>query len=371
MVMGATDAGLYNARIDKLRQQIAKNEMNGCILVPGPNIRYYTGVSSFLLERPFLLLVPKAGQIHLVAPSLESGPYRRTDIGIVVHSWDDGEGPSHALEDAANQLSINGSWGVEGRVPFQFLNQLLKHARPELIDAEPILQAVREIKEPKEQQILQRAASILSKSFIRFPHLIKPNMTELELASKAKTEIYANGAEYVGDVLVESGLMAADPHHQPSTKKIRSKESIVIDTSCTVSGYFADITRTFIIGKDEGFEDLYQSVLEAQEAAIEASAPGATVGSVDYAARERLRRAQVDKYFIHRTGHGLGLEVHEAPYVVPNGEEKLLESMVFTVEPGVYIPEKMGVRIEDDVVITKSGCKVMTKALPKEFGWWK
>ena len=112
-------------------------------------------------------------------------------------------------------------------------------------------------------------------------------------------------------------------------------------------------------------------MLEAQQSAIEASRPGVTVGSVDHAARERLRQAGVEKYFIHRTGHGLGLEVHEAPYVIPNGNEELRASMVFTVEPGAYIPQKMGVRIEDDVSVTGDRCKLMTKTLPKQYGWWK
>jgi Xaa-Pro dipeptidase len=369
--MSAKNVDLYRARIEKLKHRIAENDMNGCILAPGPNIRYYTGVSSFLLERPFLLLVPTHGEIHLVAPTLESGPYLRTDIGIIVHSWNDSEGPSHALEDASSQLSINGRWGVEGRVPFQYLHQLMKHARPELTDAETILQGLREIKEPKEVQMLQRAASILSKSFEKIFNLIKPGITEFELANHVKNEVYSNGAESVDDVLIQSGPMAADPHHQPSTKKIRRKESLVVDATCTVSGYFADITRTFMLGRDRNFEGLYQNVLEAQQAAIEASSPGVTVGSVDHAARERLRQASVDKYFIHRTGHGLGLEVHEAPYIIPNGKEELRMSMVFTVEPGAYVPRKMGVRIEDDVLVAKEGCKVMTDRLPKQFGWWK
>jgi len=188
--MSARDAGLFRARIEKLRERIAENDMNGCILAPGPNIRYYTGVSSFLLERPFLLLVPKDGENHLVAPTLESGPYRRTNFGIIIHSWDDGEGPSHALEDASNQLSISGRWGVEGRAPFQFIHQLLKHARPELTDVEHILQGLREIKEPKKVQILQRAASILSKSFEKIFNLIKPGITEFELANHVKNEVY-------------------------------------------------------------------------------------------------------------------------------------------------------------------------------------
>ena len=260
---------------------------------------------------------------------------------------------------------------MEGRVPFRFIHQILKHAQPELIDAEEILQSIREVKEPIEVQALQRSATILSKSFLRIPNMLKVGITELDLARKIGQIIYSNGAEYVSDVLVQSGEFAADPHHLPSTRKLKRNESLVIDTGCTYSGYYSDITRTFIIGQKREFEDVYENVLACQEAAIRLSKTGVAVGSIDNAARSYLKRKALDQYFIHRTGHGLGLEVHEAPYIVPAGEEIIRASMVFTIEPGVYIHGKMGIRIEDDVLATDRGCKVMTRSLPKEFDWWK
>jgi len=358
-------------RLEKVRKRVAENNLEGIILVPGPNLRYHTGVNSLLLERPFLLFVPKDGDPHLVAPTLESGPYIRSPLKIKVHSWDDSEGPPHAFEELIAELRLDGKWGAEGRVPFRFIHQILQHARPDLVDAEEIVQSIREVKEPIEVQALQRAASILSKSFLRIPDMLKIGITELELARKISQNIYSNGAEYVGDVLVQSGEFAADPHHLPSTRKLKRNESIVVDAGCTDSGYYADITRTFIMGKSREFEDLYERVLASQEAAIEVSRSGATVGSIDNAARSYLKRNDLDQYFIHRTGHGLGLEVHEAPYIVPQGKEMVLASMVFTIEPGVYVPGKMGVRIEDDVLATDRGCKVLTRKLPKEFEWWK
>jgi Xaa-Pro dipeptidase len=165
--------------------------------------------------------------------------------------------------------------------------------------------------------------------------------------------------------------MAADGHHLPSERKLRRKESIVIDATCTYGGYFADITRTFMIGRDPAFEQLYESVLEAELEAIEASRVGVTAGSIDDAARECLRKKGLDKYFVHRTGHGLGLEVHEEPYIVPAGSEVIRSSMAFTIEPGAYMQGKTGIRIEDDLVSTEQGSRVLTKAVPKELGWWK
>jgi Xaa-Pro dipeptidase len=366
-----TESGTFLLRLEKLRRGIMENRLNGIILAPGPNLRYYTGVNSLLLERPFLFFVTRNGDAHLLAPTLESGPYLKAPFKITVHHWDDTEGPSRAFDKIVHELPVNGKWGLEGRVPFRFIHHLMNHAHPELDDAETILQGIRELKEPEEVELLKRAASILSKSFLKVPDIIRPGISELELARKISGRIYSNGAESVGDVLVQSGRMAADPHHLPSSKKLRRKESIVIDAACTVSGYFADITRTFIMGSDRTFESLYENILEAQEAAVKASAIGVSVGSVDQAARGYLQRSGLDRYFIHRTGHGLGLEVHEAPYIVSGGNETLQAGMIFTVEPGLYIPGKIGVRIEDEVLTTDQACKVVTKALPKNFGWWR
>jgi Xaa-Pro dipeptidase len=164
--------------------------------------------------------------------------------------------------------------------------------------------------------------------------------------------------------------MAADGHHLPCSRKIKRKESIVIDATCTYGGYFADITRTFILGKDVTFENLYTSLLDAQVAAIRSARAGVTVGSIDEAARTSLREKNLDGYFVHRTGHGLGLEVHEEPYIVSGGTEILQSSMAFTVEPGVYMDGKTGLRIEDDLIAKNESSVVLTKSIPKDYGWW-
>jgi Xaa-Pro dipeptidase len=340
------------------------------ILAPGPNLRYYTGVSSFLLERPFLFMVPAEGDPHLVAPTLESGPYTRTPVKITLHSWSDTEGSSGALQEIASQLQLNGRWGLEGSVPYRYVHRLLQFVQPQFDNADPILQAIRAVKDQGEVKLLTRAASILSKSFLQVFHMMKPGVKELAVAQKLSREVVSNGADSVEDVLVQSGPMAADSHHLSSSRKLRRKESIVVDATCTFRGYYADVTRTFIIGRDMAFEELYERLLEAQIAAVKASRVGVTVGSVDYAARDCLRKHQLDRYFVHRTGHGLGLEVHEAPYIIPNGTEITRPSMAFTIEPGAYIQGKTGIRIEDDLITTSVGNRVLTRSVPKDYGWW-
>jgi Xaa-Pro aminopeptidase len=245
----------------------------------------------------------------------------------------------------------------------------MKKASPKFRNAEPILQGAREIKDEGEVALLKKAAVIMSKSFEEFPSIVKEGLTELQVAKAATEAIYANGATRVDDMLVQSGPRAADPHGLPSARKIGRGEAIVMDVGATYEGYYADITRTFCIGTSPDVEKVYEEVLEAETRGIAMAAQGVRVGGVDGAARGVLKRAGLGKYFIHRTGHGLGIEVHEAPYIVEGGDEKLRSNMCFTVEPGVYIRGKLGVRIEDDVLIEGKKGVALTNT-PKEFGWW-
>jgi Xaa-Pro aminopeptidase len=354
----------------KLREATAAKGLRGVLVVPGPNLRYYTGGNSLLLERPFFMAIPLQGDPHLVTPTLEAGPYRRSPLRIAIHSWSDAEGPSKAIREAVAELDLTGRWGLEGSMPYRFIDQLLKFAQPQLENADRTLQGVRAVKDIQEVRLLSRSAAILSKSFLNIPAMLRAGMSETELSQQIAHEIHSNGAESAPDVLVQSGPMASDGHHLPSSRKLKRKESIVIDATCTYGGYFADITRTFILGKDATFEKLYASLLDAQIAAVEAASAGVTVGSVDNAARASLREKKLDSYFVHRTGHGLGLEVHEEPYIVPEGAELLQSSMAFTIEPGIYMQGKTGFRIEDDLISKKEGSVVLTRSVPKDYGWW-
>jgi len=361
---------VHGKRVAKLRKELDEEGLRGVVMVPGPNTRYYTGVSSLLLERPFMLLVPVDGGLHLVAPALEAGPYGDCAVRMEIHTWTDSQGSGGAIGEATAGVKMKGRWGVEGRVPFLFLDKLMKKASPKFKNAEPILQGVREVKDETEVALLKKSAAILSKSFGAFPSILKEGVTELQVAKAATDAIYANGATRVDDMLVQSGPRAADPHGLPSGKKIGRGESIVMDVGATYEGYYADITRTFCIGSSPEVEKVYEKVLEAETRGIRTAAEGVRVGAVDGAARGVLKKAGLGKYFIHRTGHGLGIEVHEAPYIVERGEERLQPNMCFTVEPGVYIRGKLGVRIEDDVLIEGKNGTALTDA-PKDFGWWK
>ncbi|HKT21968.1 MAG TPA: Xaa-Pro peptidase family protein, partial [Nitrososphaerales archaeon] len=311
------------SRVKKLKGALRGAGLGGAVVVPGPNMKYLTGVDSLMLERPLMLLVPVDGEVHLVAPTLESGPYGRSPLRIRVHPWTDSEGPGDAMARAAGEAGMKGRWGFEGRVPFQYFDKLARRAPVKPRDAEPIFQSLRETKDEAEARLLKKSGRILSRAFEELPGLVREGASELEVARAATDLIYAKGATKVDDMLVQSGAMAADPHHLPSAKKIARGESVVIDVGSTYEGYYADVTRTFCIGSSAEVEGVYSKVLEAQEAAIGAAGSGVKVGDVDSAARKVLTKAGMGKNFFHRTGHGLGLEIHEAPYIVEGGGERL------------------------------------------------
>jgi Xaa-Pro dipeptidase len=356
-------------RAGRLAKELRSAGLEGAIIVPGPNLTYYTGVSAHLYERPFLLLIQSDGGAHLLAPQLEAGPFRDS-IPLKVHAWTDNQGPSGAFKELLAEIKAKGTWGCEGRVPFGFLHHLLSNGL-NVKPAEGVLQSIREVKEPEELELLRRSAAILSGSILKVPEALREGMTEKELSRFIFEDAMASGADEV-EPTVQSGARAADPHSVTTTKKIGRGESVVVDVVSSYGGYAADITRTFVLGGDGPVEKTYESVLRAQQKAIDSGGAGVATGKVDAAARDSLKKDGLSKYFIHRTGHGLGLEVHEAPYIVSAGRELLKAGMVFTVEPGAYIPGKLGVRIEDDVAISKAGrAEVTTKNVPKEYGWWR
>jgi len=361
---------IYSKRIRTLKGRLEDAGLRGAIIVPGPNMQYFTGVNSLLLERPFMLLVPAEGEPHLVSPAFEAGPYEAGSVPLEIHTWTDSQGSDGAIAKAVKGAGVKGKWGVEGRVPYLYLDRMMKRASPKLKSAEPILQGMREVKDEEEAKLLRKAARILSSAFDEFPGLLREGATELVVAKAAVDLIYAKGASRVDDMLVQSGARAADPHGLPSAKKIGRGESVIMDVGATFEGYYADITRAFCLGQSPEMEKVYQKVLEANKSGIGEAAKGVRVGDVDAAARTVLKKAGLGKYFTHRTGHGLGLEIHEAPYIVEGGREVLDSGMCFTVEPGVYIKGRLGVRIEDDVLIEGKRGVAITDT-PKEFGWWR
>jgi Xaa-Pro aminopeptidase len=231
------------------------------------------------------------------------------------------------------------------------------------VESGSIVSGIRALKEPAELSKI-RASSKLAVKVIEFARsLIAPGVSEKYIAREIDYYMKKEGADRPAfDTIVASGGNSADPHHVPSDRKLRPGDIITIDLGCSLAGYASDLTRTFFLGTITKYQKtVYDTVEKAQNSALCALRPGILCCAADSAARNFITKAGYGRYFIHSTGHGIGLETHEAPYLSPRSKAVLGEGMVVTVEPGIYIPDSFGVRLEDTVLITKDGCEVLTK----------
>jgi Xaa-Pro aminopeptidase len=236
------------------------------------------------------------------------------------------------------------------------------------IDANGAIERLRAVKSPAEQAVMKDAAVLISRVFQKIVPRIRPGVTEVELAARIEYEIKLLGGSGPSfETIVAAGPRSSWAHARPSPKPLAKNELVVIDHGAILRAYCSDLTRTVYVGRAPSrIKNMYAAVLEAQQAAKAAIKPGVTAGTVDAAARSTLKRRRLAQYFTHSTGHGLGLEIHEMPRI-GRGEETLLqEGMVVTVEPGVYLDGVGGIRIEDDVLVTKNGAVDLTTA-PRDF----
>nr|WP_317891020.1 Xaa-Pro peptidase family protein [Edaphobacter bradus] len=228
-----------------------------------------------------------------------------------------------------------------------------------------LITRLREVKDADEIVRLRAAANLGCGLFDRMLELLRPGLTEIEAAAELEHAARLSGAEAMSfETIVASGERSALPHGRASKAKLPKQGFVTMDFGVVLDGYMSDMTRTVHFGKAlEGERDVYDAVLEAQEAAVAAVAPGVTTGDVDEAARSVLRRAGLDKYFTHSTGHGVGLEIHEGPKLAAKQTQALEPGMVITIEPGVYMPGRFGVRIEDMVLVTEAGGEILTPSV--------
>ncbi len=236
----------------------------------------------------------------------------------------------------------------------------------ELVKTEGVFSELRVVKDKSEMYNLRQAAKITDESLQEVLQLVKPGIRELDLAVELEYRFRSKGGAIAFDTIVASGWRGALPHGKASTKRIKKGEMITFDIGASYRGYCADLTRTVVLGKaNKKQKEVYNIVLQAQSAAIDAVKPGASGKEVDRVAREHIADAGYGEYFGHGLGHGIGLIVHDSPVLSPKSDWVLQEGMVTTVEPGIYIPKWGGIRIEDDVVVTSKGCSILNKS-PKE-----
>jgi Xaa-Pro dipeptidase len=361
---------MHKQRLSQLIKLAKAQKLDAVAVVPGPNQFYLTGLSFHLSERPIVAIFRVDKTPAIVMPSFEAVRLEDAPFEMDTFTYTDEEGYLPAFQRAYAELGLAGrTVGVEAFQMRVVEVRLLEQHAPgcHTVSADGVLAELRMYKDAYELAQMRRAIAITEAALKATMQQAQVGMTEKELAGILMTEMLQRGAEGCSfSPIVAAGPNAALPHATPSDRPIQADETIVIDCGNTVGGYISDITRTFVIGELEPeFVRIHEIVQAANAAGREAAGPGVTAESVDRAARAVIEETGYGEYFTHRTGHGLGLEVHEPPYIVAGNERILEKGMTFTVEPGIYLPGRGGVRVEDDVVITADGSESLT-TFPRE-----
>ncbi len=358
------------SRFEKLAASLRTSNLDAVVLNPGPTLTHLTGLHFHLMERPVVLLFAPGKTPAIVLPELEmqklnGQPYTPFPYGENPAEWD------AAFRGAAQSLGLDGKRvGVEPRQLRLLELSFVRDAAPEadFPDASLALAELRLRKDLDEIQKMKRAVQIAQSALEATIPLIKIGMTEKELSNELVIQLLKNGSEpeLPFSPIVSGGPNAANPHASPSDRKLQRGDLLVVDWGAAYDGYISDLTRTFAVGEvDDECQKIHKIVQEANAAGRAAGKPGVPCANVDKAAREVIEKSGYGKYFTHRTGHGIGMEGHEEPYMRGDNMQLLEPGMAYTVEPGIYLPNRNGVRIEDNMVITESGAESLSD-MPRE-----
>ena len=346
----------YLARLARAADEAQEAGLAAILVTPSPDLVYLTGYDPPPLERLTLLALVPGRDPVLLAPELERARALHSPVGdrLEVETWSDGQDPYAA---AARLLPAGDAYAATDRMWAAHLMGL-QGALPDaaFVPASPVLSRLRAAKDDHELELLSRAARGADESFRRIVQLRLEGQREEEVARCLSELLVEHGHDRAELTIVASGPNGASPHHKPGGRTLRPGDPVVMDFGGALAGYFSDTTRTVCLGEPPpGFLEVYELVREAQEEAFRAVAPGVPAREVDRAARDVIERGGYGDRFIHRTGHGIGLEVHEPPYIVEGNEDPLLPGMCFSIEPGIYLEGQFGVRIEDIVTVTAEG----------------
>jgi Xaa-Pro dipeptidase len=355
------------SRFDKLNASLRTSDLDAVILNPGPTLTYLSGLNFHLMERPVVMLYAKDQDPAIVLPELELQKVASLPYKLQVFAYP--ENPSewdNAFRKAVQALGLDGKRiGVEPRQLRLLEFRHVKAGAPEADypDASDVLSGLRLRKDKAEVDAMRRAVNIAQDALEATIPFIKVGKTEKEIASELVMQLLKHGSdsEMPFAPIVSGGPNAANPHASPSDRKLQTGDLLVVDWGAAYGGYISDLTRTFAVGEvDAEYQKIHKIVQEANAAGRAAGKPGVPCADVDKAARAVIERAGYGEFFTHRTGHGIGMEGHEEPYMRGDNMQILEPGMAFTVEPGIYLPGRNGVRIEDNVVITETGADVLS-----------
>lgn len=363
---------MTQSRFEQLNASLQSSGLDAVILNPGPTLTHLTGLRFHLMERPVVLMFAKDQDPAIVLPELELQKVASLPYKLQVFAYP--ENPAEwdaAFRRAAQTLTLDGKRiGVEPRQLRLLEFRHVKAGAPEADypDASDVLSSLRLRKDQAEIEAMRRAVKIAQDALEATLPLIKIGMTEKELSAELVVQLLKQGfePEMPFAPIISGGPNSANPHASPTDRKLQPGDLLVVDWGATYDGYISDLTRTFAVGNvDEEYSKIHKIVQEANAAGRAAAMPGVPCANVDKAAREVIEKSGYGAYFTHRTGHGIGMEGHEEPYMRGDNMQILQPGMAFTVEPGIYLPNRNGVRIEDNVVITETGADVLSD-MPRE-----
>lgn len=354
-------------RLERLNQAMKAKDFDVIALNPGKSLYYLTGLSFHLLERPVIGLFSKDQAPLLILPELESSKVEACSFEIEVITYGEDEASRlEAFKSATRKVELNGRRvGIEPlRLRVMELRLLESIAPKANFDAaQAVLFELRIIKDADAIKAMRQAAAVAEAALQAVVPLVRVGMTERELESELVLQLHRAGSEpdLPFNPIIASGPNSAVPHATPTERPLEIGDLLLFDWGARINGYVSDITRTFVIGEvDEELSRIYKVVKEANAAGRDMVKPDVRCGAIDDAARGVIESAGYAEFLIHRTGHGIGLEAHEPPYIVSENDRLLASGMTFTVEPGIYLSGKGGVRIEDNVVVTPGGYECLT-----------
>jgi Xaa-Pro aminopeptidase len=344
-------------RIKAIRYQLKKKQIKSLLVTKPANVTYTTGFSG---DDSWALITDKAVYLLTDSRYIEQAKSQCRNCKVIQRRGTMIETAAKLLKKLKSVQTV----AVEKSVSLAAFEALKKHIKVRLKAVVNIIESARSIKDESEVTAIGAAARIAAKALRQTVKYIKPGVTESELAGRLDFQIRKAGATNSFETIVAFGPNASRPHHQPTSGKLKKNDTVLIDFGVRFKGYCCDITRCSVVGRPNRFyKKVYNAVQQAQTTALKMVKPGVAAKKVDAVAREVIRKSGLPVYG-HGTGHGLGLEVHEEPVISADSKAKLQSGMVFTIEPAVYIPGKLGIRIEDDVLVTETGCKILTRNCP-------
>jgi Xaa-Pro aminopeptidase len=349
-------------RLALLQREMATRGVGVCVIAPSENLRYLLGYDAMAVERLTALVVSQSGAT-MILPDFDAAEFAAVDGRPSVVPWADRQGPAGAVEEAFAQVgSVDGTALVDDELPFAFYARVRDRLPGQPAPASVLLGELRMRKSTEELERIARTGELVSRGVDLAQEIAEPGMTEKQLKRRIEELMWDGGADSVDFVLVQAGANAASGHHNADDTVLRAGAAVLVDIAVRMNGYFADITQQVFLGDPpHDYREHYELVARAQEAGVQAAVVGATAHDVDAAASRAIVEAGLGEFTGPRTGHGIGVGVHEAPSVIEGNDTELAAGTVITVEPGVYFPGRYGIRIEDTVAITPDGPQRLTR----------